>query len=220
MAASTAATAAAGAKGGSSGGGGSWMDQLKAKAKAQKAAREAGGNAMVKRGGVGPHTHDESGQVQGGRDKMRGGIGKAGAAVGNAQATMIDQAASAEAAPGEVTPEEVAEQQEVAPTAPVTYKMPAAGKYKNSPINKNFGDAKARGFDSPLDLKSFGVGSLKGGVNAKGRSKTGPGGKFTGMPYAEAAMGAAKAVGGAMSKKDDDKSSEEPVGLDKENMPK
>ena len=59
------------------------------------------------------------------------------------------------------------------------YKMPASGaKYKNSPVNKNFGDAKARGFDSPLDLKSFGVGSLKGGVSAKPRSKTGAGGKF------------------------------------------
>jgi len=59
------------------------------------------------------------------------------------------------------------------------YKMPASGaKYNNSPINKNFGDAKARGFDSPLDLKSFGVGSLKGGVSAKPRSKTGAGGKF------------------------------------------
>lgn len=59
------------------------------------------------------------------------------------------------------------------------YKMPASGtKYNNSPINKNFGDSKARGFDSPLDLKSFGVGSLKGGVSAKPRSKTGAGGKF------------------------------------------
>ena len=59
------------------------------------------------------------------------------------------------------------------------YKMPASGaKYNNSPINKNFGDAKARGFDSPLDLKSFGVGGLPGGVSGKPHSKTGAGGKF------------------------------------------
>ena len=59
------------------------------------------------------------------------------------------------------------------------YKMPASGaKYNNSPINKNFGDAKARGFDSPFDLKSFGVGGLPGGASGKPHSKTGPGGKF------------------------------------------
>ena len=40
-----------------------------------------------------------------------------------------------------------------------------------------------------------------------------------GMPYAEYAQMAGAALG-AMSKKDDDKGSEEPVGLDKENMPK
>ena len=70
------------------------------------------------------------------------------------------------------------------------YKMPAAGKYKNSPIEKNFGSKEHRGFghnepianpktgETPLDLKSFGVGSLTGGTAAKPRSKTGSGGKF------------------------------------------
>ena len=59
------------------------------------------------------------------------------------------------------------------------YKMPASEKHGNSPIDKNFGDKSARGFnDTPLEMKSFGVGSLSGGVNAKGRSKTGVGGKF------------------------------------------
>ena len=40
-----------------------------------------------------------------------------------------------------------------------------------------------------------------------------------GMPYAEYAQMAGAALG-AMSKKDDDEGSKEPVGLDKENMPK
>ena len=64
-------------------------------------------------------------------------------------------------------------------TSGLTYKMPAAGKYKNSPIEKNYGSPAQRGFtDTPLEMRSFGVGSLKGGTNAPGRSKTGAGGKF------------------------------------------
>jgi len=40
------------------------------------------------------------------------------------------------------------------------YKMPASGaKYGNSPINKNFGDAKARGFTPPTKMSTFGVGA-------------------------------------------------------------
>lgn len=70
------------------------------------------------------------------------------------------------------------------------YKMPASGKHNNSPIDMNFGSKEHRGFghnepianaktgETPLDMKSFGVGSLTGGVAAKGRSKTGGGGKF------------------------------------------
>ena len=70
------------------------------------------------------------------------------------------------------------------------YKMAASGKHGNSPIDKNFGSKEHRGFghnkpianpktgETPLDMKSFGVGSLTGGVAAKGRSKTGGGGKF------------------------------------------
>ena len=57
--------------------------------------------------------------------------------------------------------------------SPMTYKMPAAGKYKNSPIEKNYGSPAQRGFQSPLDLKSFGVGGLKGGVYGKSQAKTG-----------------------------------------------
>ena len=39
------------------------------------------------------------------------------------------------------------------------YKMPASGaKYGNSPINKNYGDAKARGFTPPTKMNTFGVG--------------------------------------------------------------
>jgi len=59
------------------------------------------------------------------------------------------------------------------------YKMPASGaKYKNSPIEKNYGSPAQRGFKTPLELKTFGIGSLKGGATGKPRSKTGPGGKF------------------------------------------
>ena len=64
------------------------------------------------------------------------------------------------------------------------YKMPASGKHNNSPIDMNFGSKEHRGFghnkpvETPLEMKSFGVGSLTGGVAAKGRSKTGAGGKF------------------------------------------
>jgi len=40
------------------------------------------------------------------------------------------------------------------------YKMPASGaKYGNSPINKNYGDAKARGFTPPTKMSTFGVGA-------------------------------------------------------------
>tara|TARA_R110002020_G_C16069174_1_gene756083 strand:+ start:301 stop:792 length:492 start_codon:yes stop_codon:yes gene_type:complete len=41
------------------------------------------------------------------------------------------------------------------------YKMPASGaKYGNSPINKNYGDAKARGFKpAPGKMSTFGVGA-------------------------------------------------------------
>ena len=58
------------------------------------------------------------------------------------------------------------------------YKMPAAGKYKNSPIEKNYGSPAQRGFKTPLELKTFGIGSLEGGTTGKPRAKTGPGGKF------------------------------------------
>lgn len=58
------------------------------------------------------------------------------------------------------------------------YKMPSAGKYNNSPMEKNYGTPTQRGFKTPLELKSFGIGSIKGGVTAKPRSKTGAGGKF------------------------------------------
>ena len=64
------------------------------------------------------------------------------------------------------------------------FKMKASG---SNPIEKNFGSKEHRGFGhnkpvgpgtTPLDMKSFGVGSIAGGVAGKGRSKTGPGGKF------------------------------------------
>jgi len=64
------------------------------------------------------------------------------------------------------------------------FKMKASG---SSPIQKNFGSKEHRGFGhnkpvgpgtTPLDMRSFGVGSIAGGVAGKGRSKTGPGGKF------------------------------------------
>ena len=38
------------------------------------------------------------------------------------------------------------------------YKMPAAGKYNNSPIEKNYGSPAQRGFHAPNKMKSFGVG--------------------------------------------------------------
>ena len=42
----------------------------------------------------------------------------------------------------------------------ILYKMPASGaKYGNSPINKNYGDAKARGFTPPTKMSTFGVGA-------------------------------------------------------------
>ena len=48
------------------------------------------------------------------------------------------------------------------------YKMPAAGKYNNSPIEKNYGSPEQRGFTPLNKLKTFGVGSLEktGGVGA------------------------------------------------------
>ena len=55
------------------------------------------------------------------------------------------------------------------PAAPLFYKMKASGaKYNNSPINKNFGDAKARGF-APTKMSTFGVGSKEkqGGVGSE-----------------------------------------------------
>ena len=38
------------------------------------------------------------------------------------------------------------------------YKMPAAGKYNNSPIEKNYGSPAQRGFHTPNKMKTFGVG--------------------------------------------------------------
>ena len=38
------------------------------------------------------------------------------------------------------------------------YKMPAAGKYNNSPIEKNYGSPAQRGFTPLNKLKTFGVG--------------------------------------------------------------
>ena len=38
------------------------------------------------------------------------------------------------------------------------YKMPAAGKYKNSPVEKNYGSPAQRGFHTPNKMKTFGVG--------------------------------------------------------------
>jgi len=54
-------------------------------------------------------------------------------------------------------------------SAPLFYKMKASGaKYKNNPINKNFGDAEARGF-APTKMSTFGVGSKEkqGGVGSE-----------------------------------------------------
>ena len=112
------------------------MKSIKAAIEARKA--KGGRNAVIRGGGARSHTHDESGQV------VQGG--------GTAMDTQM----------AEVTPEEreALASEVAAPEAAsaIAYKMPAAGKYNNSPIEKNYGSPAQRGFHTPNKLKTFGVG--------------------------------------------------------------
>ncbi len=144
MAASTAG-AAAGASGGTGGGSG-WLSKLKEKIEAKKAA-EMGGNAVVgdaantakiKTNAAADSMAEGGGGIQPHGDEAHTGGGNVAVAprkkgiFGGLRGAM----------------------------GGLFYKMPASGaKYGNSPINKNFGDAKARGFTPPTKMSTFGIGS-------------------------------------------------------------
>ena len=125
-----------------SGVGGAFMtDKVRAAIEAKKAAQEAGvveapaGNAVIGGAGVQPHGDE--------------------AHTGGAAETMMAGAAN-EAATAKPKKKKL-----WGGLGGLFYKMPASGaKYNNSPINKNFGDAKARGFvEPPAKMSTFGVGS-------------------------------------------------------------
>jgi len=143
-------------------------------------AAVVGGGAMAQGGGGSDHTHPEFAQldaaIQGGdgggaaKDTSKS-FGGMGGGMFDFMRTTSNKNKQARAAAN------------VAASG-MPYKMPASGKHNNSPIDMNFGSKEHRGFghnkpvETPLEMKSFGVGSLTGGVAAKGRSKTGAGGKF------------------------------------------
>ena len=130
--------------GSSSGGGGSWSDKIKEKVEAKKAA-EMGGNVVVGDAGntakirtnaaadsmvePGVQPHGDEAHTSGGNVAVEPKKKRMLGGLGGAIGGLF-------------------------------YKMPASGaKYGNSPINKNYGDAKARGFTPPTKMSTFGVGA-------------------------------------------------------------
>lgn len=133
-------------------------------------------------GGSGPATNakDLIRKIKAKKEAEMGGSGEAVPVTGNASAeggdagTKLDQIKSIVGGGGGGG----AEQQAVGPAAQpkkkggiwggigkalggfsgLFYKMPAAGKYNNSPIEKNYGSPAQRGFHAPNKMKSFGVG--------------------------------------------------------------
>ena len=121
----------ASAMGGSSSGGGSgWLSNLKDKLQEKINEKNEAASGGMAEGGSGVQPHGDE------------------AHTGSGNKRALDRNPSAKSLFG-------------APTmGALTYKMPASGaKYGNSPINKNFGDAEARGFKpSPEKMNTFGVG--------------------------------------------------------------
>ena len=151
MAASTAGAAAGASSPGGPGSGGPFgnIRKIIEDFKAKKAA-EAGGNAILGSGGDGDRvkTNAAADSMAAGAVAPHGDEAHTGGGDTVVEPRKIGQRLSGNRAVlGGVGP------------GGLFYKMPASGaKYGNSPINKNFGDAKARGFTPPTKMNTFGVG--------------------------------------------------------------
>ena len=130
---------------GNTGGNSKIMDFLKQKGLAKKAAEGGDGNAVIDGGGgdgggTAAHSHEADGTVSSGG----GGAEQAAVPAPKPKKKNVWGGIGKALTGG---------------LSGLFYKMPAAGKYNNSPIEKNYGTPKQRGFNTPnKKLKSFGVG--------------------------------------------------------------